>query len=104
MVNNERKGPSAAGTKAPKVNKALGVVKRNRDLGSADALAMEELDALKSQLAVIRASVGEIAPVPTLARSIASEAREELENRVVERPFAAVAIAALVGYVWGMKR
>jgi ElaB/YqjD/DUF883 family membrane-anchored ribosome-binding protein len=90
---------------APKVDEALAAVdNRSSDTG-ADALAMDELGALRAEVARMKESALEVASASRRLASTGSAAlREDLEDRIKAKPLAAVAIAAALGYVWGMTR
>lgn len=88
----------------PKVDEALEATRADR-VGGADVLATQELNALKAEVARIRESVSEVTSASgRLTRTGAIAIRDDIEERVRARPIAAVAIAALIGYVWGATR
>ncbi len=90
---------------APKVDEALAAVERRSSGEGADALALEEIDALRSEVARMKESALEVASASKrLARTGTVVLRDDLEDRIKARPLAAVAIAAALGYVWGMTR
>jgi ElaB/YqjD/DUF883 family membrane-anchored ribosome-binding protein len=90
---------------APKVDEALAAIERRPSGDGADALAMEEIDALRSEVTRMKESALEVAAASKrLARTGTIVLRDDLEDRIKARPLAAVAIAAALGYVWGMTR
>jgi ElaB/YqjD/DUF883 family membrane-anchored ribosome-binding protein len=107
MINetDPNKSPLTGPIRAAKVDEALAAVTSRPDDEGRDALAMDELSALKSEVARLRESATEVtAASGRLARTGAIALREDLEDRIRVRPLAAVAIAAVVGYVWGATR
>ena len=87
-----------------KVDEALQAI-ASRDGDDPDAFAFEELTAMKAELARIKESIGEItAASGRIARTGAVALHENLEQEIRLRPWAAVGIAAVVGYVFGARR
>jgi len=65
----------------------------------------EELHALTAEISSLREKAGLIgSEAGRLVRSEASEALEAVERRIRSKPIAAVAMAAAVGYLWGLTR
>ncbi|RWX78955.1 hypothetical protein EPK99_10290 [Neorhizobium lilium] len=90
---------------APKVDEALAAIESRSSDDDAKVSAQEELDALRAEVARMKDSAIEVASASKrLARSGTVALRDDLEVRIKARPLAAVAIAAAVGYVWGLTR
>ncbi len=88
---------------ASKVDEALAAIETRTN--SADPLAMDEITALRAEVARMRDSAGEVASASRrIVTSGTAALRDDLEDRIKTRPLAAIAIAAAVGYVWGMTR
>jgi ElaB/YqjD/DUF883 family membrane-anchored ribosome-binding protein len=107
MVNeaNPNKSPLSEPAAAPKVDEALIAIESRTDDGDGDVLALDELSALRSEVARLRESATEVtAASRRLARTGAIALRADLEERIRVRPMAAVGVAALLGYVWGATR
>ena len=78
---------------------------RSRDHGAGSADPAEELRALQAEVAGLRETLAEIgASSLRVARSHADDALETTRDRIREKPLAAVGIAALLGFVWGITR
>lgn len=95
--------PSAA-TDAPRVDEALRSV-RAREENSASADPGEELRALRAEVFGLRDSIAEIgASSLRVARGRADDALENTRDRIRARPVAAIGMAAVLGYLWGLTR
>lgn len=102
---DQNKQTRARPAAAPKVDEALAAVEARPSDDGPDALALEEITALRSEVARMKESALEVASASRrLARSGTLALREDLEDRIKARPLAAVALAATLGYVWGMTR
>lgn len=67
--------------------------------------ASEEVRALRRDVARLRENILEVAEGGvSLMKAEARSAVRDVEDRIRERPLAAVGIAAFLGYVWGMTR
>src|SRR4051812_5066891 len=79
---------------APRVDEALAAVE-SRPAAGPDVLALEEISALKAEIARIRESASEVTSASRrLARTGTETLRDDMEARIRSRPIAAVAIAA----------
>jgi ElaB/YqjD/DUF883 family membrane-anchored ribosome-binding protein len=92
---------------APKVDEALAAIesRAGTTTGGADTSAMDEITALRAEVARMKDSAREVASASgRIARSGSAALRDDLEDRIKTRPLTAVAIAAAIGYVWGLTR
>lgn len=89
----------------PLVDEALkSVAEQNRAPASAVSPS-EEIAALRAEVARLTESAAEIAAATVrVGRTEASEALEAARSQIRNRPVAAVALAALVGCLWGLRR
>jgi septal ring-binding cell division protein DamX len=91
-------------TEAPRVDEALDAIDR-RDGNNPDTWTLEELHAMRSEISRMRESLLEVGSASgRLAKAGVSSLKEDAERRIRERPFAAVGVAALLGYFWGLTR
>lgn len=88
----------------PLVDQALAST-GNREFALPSLDPERELQALRSEIASLKASITEVgASSVRLARAHADDALETTRARIRARPTAAVAIAGAVGFLWGMTR
>lgn len=92
------------GNETPFVDEILS--KESSDEGAQPAsLASEELTALRLEIQKLREGMMEIGEgTLRVAQAQAGELIDATRDQVRTRPFAAVGIAALIGYVWGATR
>ncbi|MCF3639019.1 hypothetical protein LXM94_03450 [Rhizobium sp. TRM95111] len=91
-------GVVSADTGASKAERAAA------DREAAEALIADQIDVLREEIARMKESLGLVAEgTGQLAAARISSLREEVRNMVHENPFAALAGAAFVGYLFGLR-
>jgi hypothetical protein len=101
---DQNKNALARPAAAPRVDEALAAIE-SRPAAGPDVLALEEISALKAEIARIKESAVEVSSTSRrLARTGAETLRDDMEARIRSRPIAAVAIAAAAGFLWGITR
>ncbi|AYD05175.1 hypothetical protein [Neorhizobium sp. NCHU2750] len=91
---------------APLVDEALASTSEPENIGESPLLSSdEELAALKAEVARLRESASEIGSATVrVAKAQASDLIVDMAERIRRKPLPAVGIAAVIGFVWGMRR
>jgi ElaB/YqjD/DUF883 family membrane-anchored ribosome-binding protein len=89
----------------PLVDQALRSTEVSHSLLEPSQDPSAELAALRREISSLKQSVSQIGQASMrVAASEATEALDRFRDNVVARPLAAVGLAALAGYVWGLRR
>ncbi len=97
--------PSSAERESPRVAEALAAIGTASFDARSTTEASEEVRAMRHEIARIRESAAEIGYASArVVRTEASVVLDDVRDRVRRKPLAAVGVAALVGYIWGLTR
>ncbi|AXV18359.1 hypothetical protein CYG48_21750 (plasmid) [Neorhizobium sp. SOG26] len=99
-------GPAESNSdESPRVAEALAASGDTGSYAGSATEASEEVQALRREVARLRESAAEIGYASVrVAQSEAEVVLDDVRDRVRKRPLAAVGIAALIGYIWGLTR
>jgi ElaB/YqjD/DUF883 family membrane-anchored ribosome-binding protein len=105
IPTNVAGAPTIGDGESPRVAEALAATTSADEGAGSSGEASEEVRAMRREVARIRESASEIGYASArVARIEASVVLDDVRERVRKKPFAAIGIAALVGYIWGLTR